>query len=299
MAEVLFAPLACASGILAFVAAFASSKNLGASIARSRLKKKAAKDSGLQEKIIHLMREESFAGTLKFAKGPLAIAPFSREAINLAGLSGQVTLNGFVEARAKISLSGALVGFLIGILVSTEFAFVLAIVCFAFLFSYCGRLIKGIANERTLGLERELPQMLDVLALGVSSGLSFDRSLEIYCSSFECDLANDLKVAQNLWMHGLKSREEALRDVANSYNSQIFHRLIENLIRSLKLGSALTSNLRDSAAEARAIYKAQREENVRRAPIKMLIPTGALILPAMLILVMGPVLLELVSGGGI
>ena len=32
------------------------------------------------------------------------------------------------------------------------------------------------------------------------------------------------------------------------------------------------------------------------APVKMMMPTGALILPAMLLLVLGPVLLELANG---
>ena len=33
-----------------------------------------------------------------------------------------------------------------------------------------------------------------------------------------------------------------------------------------------------------------------KAPVKMMVPTGVLILPAMLMLVLGPVLLELAGG---
>ena len=38
------------------------------------------------------------------------------------------------------------------------------------------------------------------------------------------------------------------------------------------------------------------EERVAKAPVKMMLPTGTLILPAMLLLVMGPILLELAGG---
>ena len=38
------------------------------------------------------------------------------------------------------------------------------------------------------------------------------------------------------------------------------------------------------------------EERVAKAPVKMMVPTGVLILPAMLMLVLGPVLLELAGG---
>lgn len=46
----------------------------------------------------------------------------------------------------------------------------------------------------------------------------------------------------------------------------------------------------------RAPSIARLEERVAKAPVKMMMPTGALILPAMLLLVLGPVLLELANG---
>jgi len=57
----------------------------------------------------------------------------------------------------------------------------------------------------------------------------------------------------------------------------------------------LADNLDDAAAEARANYRTARQESVAKAPVKMMLPTSTLILPAMLILVLGPVLLELMG----
>ena len=54
--------------------------------------------------------------------------------------------------------------------------------------------------------------------------------------------------------------------------------------------------LEEAAQESRNLYKAKQEEIVSKAPVKMMIPTGTLIFPAMLILVLGPILLELGSG---
>jgi len=54
--------------------------------------------------------------------------------------------------------------------------------------------------------------------------------------------------------------------------------------------------LDDAAVQSRAAWKAQLEEKVAKAPVKMMLPTGTLILPAMLLLVMGPILLELANG---
>ena len=51
-----------------------------------------------------------------------------------------------------------------------------------------------------------------------------------------------------------------------------------------------------SITRASSGYKARRQEAVAKAPVKMMVPTGVLILPAMLMLVLGPVLLELAGG---
>ena len=71
---------------------------------------------------------------------------------------------------------------------------------------------------------------------------------------------------------------------------------MERIVRSLRFGSTLAPDLEAAASEARARHRAQVEERVAKAPVKMMVPTGALILPAMLILVLGPVLLELMQG---
>ena len=72
--------------------------------------------------------------------------------------------------------------------------------------------------------------------------------------------------------------------------------VITAIIRSLRFGTSLGEVLEQSAEQARAARKAQVEERVAKAPVKMMIPTGTLILPAMLLLVLGPVLLELMEG---
>ena len=50
------------------------------------------------------------------------------------------------------------------------------------------------------------------------------------------------------------------------------------------------------SSEARAVRRAKLEERVAKAPVKVLLPVGTLILPAMLILIMGPIMLDLIQG---
>ncbi len=138
--------------------------------------------------------------------------------------------------------------------------------------------------------------MHDVLALGLRSGLSFDRSFELYCDHFDTSFSAECATALSMWKAGLVSRKDALSRIADSYDSPEFHRVVEMTVRSLRLGTSLAGLLEEAAREARAVRKARREEAVAKASVKMMVPTGTLILPAMLIMVLGPVLLELVAG---
>ena len=75
-----------------------------------------------------------------------------------------------------------------------------------------------------------------------------------------------------------------------------FARVVENVVRSLRFGSSLAESLEAAAAEARTQFRSRKQEQVAKASVKMMVPTGALMLPAMLLLVLGPVLLELMEG---
>ena len=138
--------------------------------------------------------------------------------------------------------------------------------------------------------------MLEVVALGLRSGLTFDRSFGLYGSHFDNAFARSCAKAHRSWSIGLVTREEALRELAASYECRQLPHVIDGIVRSLRFGSPLTETLEDAASQSRAEFRTALEERVAKAPIKMMLPTGTLILPAMLLLVMGPILLELAGG---
>ena len=129
-----------------------------------------------------------------------------------------------------------------------------------------------------------------------AAGCRFDRSLQLYTGHLGDGLARECAAAQRSWEAGLATRQDALRALAQGYDNPLFSRTVSAIIRSLRFGTSLGEVLEQSAEQARAARKAQVEERVAKAPVKMMIPTGTLILPAMLLLVLGPVLLELMEG---
>ena len=151
-------------------------------------------------------------------------------------------------------------------------------------------------RERAWDAERCLPHMLEVMAMGLRSGLSLERSMQAYASHFDTSLARSCELAIQRWNTGLRERDQALRELGESYDSVLVKRAVEGVIRSARLGSSLTDDLASIAAQARSSYVSQRQERAAKAPVKMMVSTGTLMLPAMLLLVLGPILLELMSG---
>ena len=213
-----------------------------------------------------------------------------------AGLSQGLTKEGFACSRLLFSFGGLAIGFLIGAVFSSLLAVIGGVAGFAWGWGLLNRAMKEEARCRAYSAEQQFSQMIEVLVLGLKSGMSFDRAIRLYCDSFKGSLSLMLGSVQSQWSHSLIDRNEGLRQIARSYDSPLFDRFAENVIRSIRFGTSMSDNLSLLAVEARAIRKAKLEERVAKAPVKMLLPVGTLILPAMLILVMGPIMLDLMKG---
>ena len=213
-----------------------------------------------------------------------------------AGCAKDVTVSAYCEACTRLTIVGGIAGLLIGLLFSAELAVLLAVA--GALYGRCAlpRDVEAARRNRAVGAERHLSEMLEVVALGLRSGLTFDRSFELYGSHFASEFARSCAKTHRRWSLGLTTREEALRELAASYDCNELSRIVDSIVRSLRFGSALSDLLEEAAAQSRAAYRTALGERVAKAPVKMMLPTGTLILPAMLLLVMGPVFLELAGG---
>lgn len=135
-----------------------------------------------------------------------------------------------------------------------------------------------------------MPTFLDILSLGLSAGLSFDASVELYCKRYDTLLAGLLWDAMLSWRMGMCSRGEALRSVSDVLDAPSIERFAATVEEALSFGTPLCAVLERQAQLIRDEQKAQVEEEIERVPVKMLIPLGTLIVPAMLLAILGPLL---------
>lgn len=139
----------------------------------------------------------------------------------------------------------------------------------------------------------ELPELIDVVALGLSAGVSFDAALVIYCGRYRTGLATRFAEAMQSWRLGMSSRRDALRALSDRLGVPALTTFCETVTESLDFGAPLAKTLVDQAEAVRRARRSAVEEQIEKAPVKMLIPTGVLVLPAMLLAILGPLLAAL------
>ncbi|MEG0217895.1 MAG: type II secretion system protein, partial [Raoultibacter sp.] len=167
----------------------------------------------------------------------------NQQMIRCAGLVDVVTLPGLRAARKKLAVAALALGGIVGLSLSNELGCVLGAGGLVWGYSAPARALKQEGALRVAGLESHLSEMIEVVSLGLRSGLSFDNAFQLYHTHFKTGLGAAAALAQQRWVMGLSTREEALRALAGQYDSVLFTRVIENIIRSLRFGSSLAQSL--------------------------------------------------------
>ena len=96
---------------------------------------------------------------------------------------------------------------------------------------------------------------------------------------------------------GVSTRDEALRRLSDELGIGALRRFADAVSQALAFGSPLAAVLEQQAQAIRDEQRSEMEERIEKVPVKMLIPMGTLIVPAMLIAILGPLLGSAVSLG--
>lgn len=153
------------------------------------------------------------------------------------------------------------------------------------------------ADRRRLNtdIHRFLPEATEMLVMGVQAGVAFDRAMRLYCDHFNNRVASVFGVILENFELGL-SRAEALSGARGIVGDEIFSNWAEAVERADKLGTPLASTMTAQAAETRRRRSEWVETQAAKAPIKMLFPLVVLVMPALFVMLLGPVLIKMFQG---
>ena len=155
-------------------------------------------------------------------------------------------------------------------------------------------LIKRRARLRVEQVDREVPELVDLLVTTVEAGVAFGGGLQLAARSIRGPLGDELRLALHEQSLGL-TPEQALRNLGTRVDSPALRAFTQALIQGESLGVSIGKVLRDLAIDMRKRRRQYAEERAQKTPTKILFPLVTLILPAMFIVTLGPVLVRVVA----
>jgi tight adherence protein C len=154
--------------------------------------------------------------------------------------------------------------------------------------------VQRRARERVEAIDREVPELVDLLVTTVEAGVGFATALQLASRSIEGPLGQELRLDLREQSLGL-TPEEALRNLSLRVDSPATRAFTQALVQGESLGVSIGTIMRDLAIDMRKRRRQAAEERAQKTPTKILFPLIALILPALFIVALGPVLMEILG----
>lgn len=162
-------------------------------------------------------------------------------------------------------------------------------------------LIENRVQKRKKTLLRSFPDALDLLLVCVESGLALDASLSRVCKELgraHPDITNELNRTR-LELALLNDRTRALMNLGDRTDLVPFRSLAAALIQTEKFGTSLTDTLRVLSDDYRQTRLLLAENKANRLPALITIPLITMLLPAFVLIILGPAVVRVVQQGGI
>lgn len=151
--------------------------------------------------------------------------------------------------------------------------------------------------RRHRAIRRALPYHLDLLTLSVEAGLEFGQALGTVVERGQPGPLNE-EIALTLKEMRLgKTREEALRALADRVQLAELTNFLSNLIQVDKLGTSLGRVLRIQSTQLRVARMHRAEKEANQAPVRLLLPLVACFFPTLFMILFGPIVYRFIYGG--
>lgn len=158
-------------------------------------------------------------------------------------------------------------------------------------------LLKNAVQKRQKSLRQSFPDMLDLLVVCVEAGLSLDAALAKVCNEMRevhPEITKEFdRMRTELTL--MNDRAKAIHAIGERTEMTAFKSLAAALIQTEKFGTSLSDTLRVMADDFRQTRLLNAENKANRLPALITIPLITMLLPAFLIIILGPVIIRFLS----
>ena len=156
-------------------------------------------------------------------------------------------------------------------------------------------ILKRMIRDRQMRIRLGLPDALDLTVICVEAGLALDQALMRVGQDLHHahpDLSDEFHFV-NLEMRAGKPRAEALRNLVSRTGVDDIKSLVGTLVQTDRFGTSISQALRVHSDSLRTERRQRAEEQAAKTTIKMVPPLVLFVLPSIIIVSLGPALIEL------
>jgi tight adherence protein C len=151
-------------------------------------------------------------------------------------------------------------------------------------------------RRRQHGIERGLPNALDLMVVCVESGLGLDQTTIQVAKELQSahpEISEEFTV-MNLELRAGERRADALHNLADRAGVEDLKKLVAVLIQTDRFGTSIAQSLRGHADYLRTMARQKAEEKASKLAVKLVFPIFFCVLPSLFVVTVGPVLTRLV-----
>jgi tight adherence protein C len=146
-------------------------------------------------------------------------------------------------------------------------------------------------------IDKQMPDMIDLLVVTIEAGLGILASMRVASESMGDPLGQEIRLTLQEQRMGLSVGQaiESLGRRAAAPNMNIF---VRSITQGERLGVSIATTMRNLSLEMRKRRRAMAEERAQKMPIKMLFPLIFFIFPALFIVILTPMIINIVDALG-
>ena len=165
------------------------------------------------------------------------------------------------------------------------------IVTVIYYFIFQELVIDSKIKKRNTELEKEAMHFFEVLTLSLETGRNLTEAIDVTTCSVSGKLSDEFNEAVREISFG-KSMTEALSDMQERIPSDTINNVILSLTQSNLFGNSIIDNLYTQVDYLREKRKMEVKGRISKIPVLISIISVLFFVPLLLILILGPVLLE-------
>ena len=304
MNSMLFPVIAVAAtvgGLMVYVGnGFVARQNASAKRLAGLQSRSDALQDGFSERAIAPILENLGRGVLRFT--PTGWVAKKQHKLMLAGWSERLDGNAWAAVRILSLLAAFVLWILMQAFVTdTTMRIVLGGLLFVIGFFGPEAKMNGAIGSRRKAMERQLPDVIDLLVISVEAGLGFDAALGRVVQNVPGELSREFQRTLQETRVGV-ARSDALRNLTERTDVDDLNTFVLALIQADQFGVSIARVLKVQAEEMRVRRRQRAQERAFKAPVKMIFPLMIFILPALFIVILGPAAItiytKLLGSGG-